>query len=66
MRVTINWPWAQLEEGAGFFVPCLDLARVREAGLRAAIPHKFNAKARYAIKGGLMGVWFYRPRPAST
>jgi hypothetical protein len=63
MRVTINWPWERVEPGGGFFVPCLDLERVRE-GLRASIPHDFPAKATFAIKDGLLGVWFYRPRPA--
>lgn len=61
--MTIRFPWARVEEGGGFFVPCLDLARVRELGLRAAVPHRFNAKARYVIRGGFIGVWFYRPRP---
>jgi hypothetical protein len=50
-----------VEKGQGFFVPCLDVEKVRKAGLNEALRHRiFNAKAYPAIKDRLSGVWFYR------
>jgi hypothetical protein len=50
-----------VEKGQGFFVPCLDVEKVRQAGLNAALRHRvFNAKAYPAIHNRLSGVWFYR------
>ena len=57
----LRLPWKQLEKGQGFFVPCLDVEKVRKAGLNEALRHRiFNAKAYPAIKNRLSGVWFYR------
>jgi len=53
-----------MERGQGFFVPCLDPEAVREDGLKkAAFLHLFDAHAKVGIRGGLMGVWFYRKPP---
>jgi hypothetical protein len=50
-----------VEKGQGFFVPCLDVEKVRKLGLNEALRHRiFNAKAYPAIKNRLSGVWFYR------
>ena len=55
------FPWTKLERGQAFFIPALDLAPVREQGLLAAVPLRLNdARARYAIKDGMLGVLFYR------
>ena len=58
------FPWRSVEKGQGFFVPCLDVEKVRQAGLNAALRHRvFDAKAYPAIKDRLSGVWFFRPAP---
>lgn len=55
------FPWHSVGKGQGFFVPCLNVEEVRQAGLNAALQyHIFGAKAYPAIKDGLSGVWFYR------
>lgn len=57
-----TYPWTKLEAGEGFFVPALDLAAVKEAGLRAAVAqHVLKAGAIYAMHNGLIGVYFYLP-----
>lgn len=56
----IIYPWAKLRQGEGFFVPGLDVEKVRELGLRAALPHRINAQAIVGIKENQLGVWFYR------
>jgi hypothetical protein len=61
----IQFPWAKLRPDEGFFVPCLDTQKVRELGLRAAIPHRIKAFAVIGVKGNQLGVWFYRTFPAS-
>ena len=61
-----NYPWAKLKPGEGFFVPTLDLQGERERGLIAALRVINNGKARYVIKDGLIGVWFFRPAPQSN
>lgn len=59
----VKFPWDKLEPGQGFFVPCLDLMRVRELGLRAAIPYRIDAIATPGIREGKLGVWFaIKPR----
>ena len=64
MKLEIHFPWETTEKGQGFFVPCLDTEAVREEGLKkAAFLHLFDARARVGIRGGLMGVWFYRQLP---
>ena len=55
------FPWQRLEKGQGFFIPCLDLEKVRLFGLNQALHHRvFNAKAYPGVRDGLIGVWFYR------
>ena len=61
-----NYPWQKLKPGEGFFVPTLDLQKEKERGLTAALRVITNAKAVYGIKDGVIGVWFYRPRPAQS
>jgi predicted naringenin-chalcone synthase len=63
--MAIRYPWMKLKPGEGFFVPGLDVMKVRELGLRAALPHRINALAVVGIKGNQLGVWFYRKFPAS-
>jgi hypothetical protein len=63
--MVIIYPWAKLRPGEGFFVPGLDVERVRELGLRAALPHRIQARAIVGIKNHQLGVWFYRKFPAS-
>jgi hypothetical protein len=64
MSLVIHYPWTDLERGQGFFVPCLDPEAVREDGLKkAAFLQIFDAHAKVGIRGGLIGVWFYRKSP---
>ena len=61
MSLVVRYPWTELERGQGFFVPCLDPEAVKEDGLKKAVfLHMFDAHAKVGIRGGLMGVWFYR------
>ena len=61
MSLVVRYPWTKLERGQGFFVPCLDPEAVKEDGLKKAVfLHMFDAHAKVGIRGGLMGVWFYR------
>jgi hypothetical protein len=55
-----NYPWSNLQPGEGFFVPCVDVWRVREEGLKAAISLRLYHRpfAFPAIKQGALGVWF--------
>ena len=60
-KLRINYPWARLEKGQGFFVPCLDLEATREEGLRKALHHRlFDARAEPCVRDGFTGVWFFR------
>jgi hypothetical protein len=61
----ILYPWAKLKPGEGFFVPGLDVEKVRELGLRAALPQRIHARAIVGIKNHQLGVWFYLKFPAS-
>ena len=54
------FPGEKLEPGQGFFVPCLHVAPVIEAGLRDALSYRIRATATPGIRGGLIGVWFSR------
>jgi hypothetical protein len=55
------FPWARVERGQGFFVPCLNSEKVRKLGLSEALRCRiFDAKAYPAVHKGLSGVWFYR------
>ena len=67
MSLVIHYPWTKVGRGQGFFVPCLDPEAVKEDGLKKAVfLHMFDAHAKVGIRGGLMGVMFYRlpPLPA--
>jgi hypothetical protein len=64
MSLIVHYPWTKVERGQGFFVPCLDTEAVREDGLKQAVfLHLLDAQAKVGIRGGLSGVWFYRPPP---
>jgi len=63
--MVIQYPWTQLKKGEGFFVPSLDLEKTKELGLRASVRHRIKAHARFGIKEGRIGVWFYRDFPVS-
>ena len=65
--MALRYPLANLKPGEGFFVAGLDLAGIRERGLSAALPYRYKMLVKYGIKGGLMGVYFYRKpvRPSS-
>ena len=55
------FPWGSVKPGQGFFVPCLDTARVRLQGLQQAARLGIRAQARVAIRKGRYGVWFSVP-----
>ena len=60
-NLSIKYPWLQLKKGQGFFVPCLDLAKTQEDGLKAAVSARvFDAKAKPGIFTGRIGILFYR------
>lgn len=56
----MHYPWAKVPPKGGFFVPTLELDRVKEDGLRAAVFHKVKAKAQFGVSEGRLGVWFTR------
>ena len=61
-KLRYKYPWQHTKHGQGFFIPCLDVDAIKEAGLQAALRHRiFGAKAQIGIRRGLLGVWFYRP-----
>jgi hypothetical protein len=55
----VSFPWEKLKPGQGFFVPALDVERMKEMGLRAAVLHRVKAEAIPGIRDGKIGVWFY-------
>lgn len=60
-KLVIQYPWSQLEKGQGFFVPCLNLVTTQEEGLKAAISVRvFDAKAKFGVINGRLGVLFVR------
>lgn len=60
MRYSSLFPWSKLKKGQGFFVPCINIREVQQAGLREALRCRvFYAKAYPAVHKGLSGVWFY-------
>ena len=60
-QLSIRYPWKGLEKGQGFFVPCLDTEAIKREGLNKALSLRlFDARAEPCIRGGLIGVWFYR------
>jgi CMP-2-keto-3-deoxyoctulosonic acid synthetase len=56
----VRFPWSELEKGQGFFVPCLDIQKVRMLGLRAALPYKFEVDAVAGVYKKHIGVYFVR------
>jgi hypothetical protein len=55
------FPWPSVKRMQGFFVPCLNLEEVQQAGLKEALRCRvFDAHAMPRIKDGKIGVWFYR------
>jgi hypothetical protein len=54
------YPWKQLKQGQGFFVPCLDTDKVYEEGLKAAVTARVKGKAMAGIVGNRLGVLFWR------
>ena len=67
MSIQIYYPWSEIEEGQGFFVPCLFPDDVRKDGISAAMKLRmFRVKAEFCVMGGFIGVYFYRPPPASS
>lgn len=62
-KLAIRYPWKQLKPGQGFFVPCLDLDKTREEGLKAAVTARaFSAKAFPGVLNGQLGVLFALPK----
>jgi len=60
-KLAIKYPWSQLEKGQGFFVPCLDLEKTKEEGLKASVSaRRFDAKAYVGTFKGRLGVLFVR------
>jgi len=56
----LKFPWDRIEPGQAVFIPCLDTEKVRELGLRAAIPYRINLRVTSGIRGDLYGVLFKR------
>lgn len=55
-----DYPWAELKPGTGFFVPTLDVAETRAAGIREALKHGHKRLYAYqVIKDGVLGVIFH-------
>jgi hypothetical protein len=61
MTLVVHYPWKTLKKGQGFFVPCLDVETQRQDGLKAALKLRLlDARAIACIRGGRLGVWFFR------
>lgn len=61
MKQWVKYPWSKLEAGQGFFVPCLDVAKISEEGLREAKKiRRRRFQATPGIHNGRLGVWFSR------
>lgn len=56
----LKLPWATLEAGQGFFIPCLDFRKVRMYVMDRAMESGVNAVCVPGIKGGAIGLLFYR------
>ena len=60
-NLVVRYPWSQLKPGQGFFVPCLDLHKTLEEGLKAAVTARvFSAKGHFGVLNGKIGVLFVR------
>jgi len=60
--IKVHYPWSTTPVKGGFFVPTLQLEKVKLDGLKAAIYNKVKATAEFGIKDGKLGVWFTRVR----
>ncbi len=58
-----TYPWKQLKQGQGFFVPCLDTDKIYEEGLKAAFAARVKGKAYVGIRSKQLGVLFVRQCP---
>jgi hypothetical protein len=58
----ILYPWATLRKNEAFFVPGLNVEKIREHGLMSALPFRYPVKAAIGIKDGKLGVLFSRVR----
>ena len=56
----IVFPWSTIKVGESVFVPCLDTDKMREMGLRAAIPYRLRLKTTPGVGGGKFGLLFTR------
>jgi hypothetical protein len=64
MLERLRFPWDRTDPGRGFFIPCLHTEPVRLKGLSEALKlGMLDARAVIGIKGGAMGVLFYRLPP---
>jgi hypothetical protein len=60
-KLKIRWPWHRVEQGRGFFVPCLDTETLRREGLHKAMEARvFNAHAIVGVHAGRYGLLFFR------
>jgi hypothetical protein len=62
MKKPAHYHWHEFEVGKSFFVPCLDLAKVNEQYMKAALKQGCFLSAQYAIYDGYLGVCFTRTR----
>lgn len=61
MQRWVTFPWSRLRVGQGFFIPCLDTAKMIEWAQRDLLQHRhMKVQAAVGIQGGLYGVWFFR------
>ena len=60
-KLRILWPWHKVEQGQGFFIPCLDPEPLRMEGLNEALRARvFNAHAVDGVYAGRYGLLFFR------
>ena len=57
-KLKIKYPWESLPPYGGFFVPTLDVKKIRERGLKEGIRVRIVGKAEPAIVDGKLGVLF--------
>jgi hypothetical protein len=62
----VIYPLADLKVGEAFFVPGLDVQKVKEGGMSAALQYRYRMKAVVGIKEGRLGVLFVRQRGGLT
>ena len=60
-KLNIRWPWHRVEQGQGFFIPCLDTESLRTEGIHKAMEARvFNAHAMVGVYAGRYGLLFFR------